>query len=495
MSAIALRTAILCGVVGLCACPGAGGGDSVSTTTAAGGSIGGNIAAGGNGAGGDAGSGGVAMNPCGTGCGNNELCDGAFAGTDDDCDGEVDEGCPCNAGAAQSCFKGDSAFLADPGCFPGTQKCNELAQWGPCVGGVHATEECFSGGVINCHPISSPPFVVVDLSTGLGTFGTGAVLETYEVACPPGVSPCPVATGSQYQPVVSGEYSVTYTKTLDNDATQSCTFPLFVGAPGLRVELSWEFDETLGSRTVDLDLHVHEPGDESPWGGTVGNAHDCAWSNCTARDFNPNNPDSARPQWFDPAGMPPDPVSWWQWPDFDANTCYFGPKGNGQEWQSIGMGCHNPRLDIDNFGCDPRVFNPNSTDFCNAENINIDYPPDDKWTRIAVNYWSNRQQSYDVHPEVRVYCNGSLAAELGPLGYDAPVTFTPSDGFGNGSGASAFWLAADVLFTPPDECGMGPRCVVKPIYEDETQKTPLMTSASTARQTWVGPPYPVVPDP
>lgn len=476
----------------LTACPAGGGGGTAGSGGGEGGGIGGNFLVGG--AGGAGGEGGVPQNPCGSGCGNKELCDGIYAGLDDDCDGQVDEGCMCHTGAAQSCFKGDPVFLNDPGCFAGTQKCTELGTWGACVGGVHATEMCFSGGVVGCHPISSPPFVVADLSEGIGTFGDNAVLETYDVACPPGVSPCPVATGNQYQPVVSGEYTVTYQKTIANNATEECTFPLFVGAPGLRVELSWEFEEGLGSETVDLDLHVHQPGDTNPWGGTTGNPHDCAWSNCTADDFDPASPSQSRPQWFSTTDMPPDPVSWWVAPTFEGNTCYFGPKGNGDEWQALGLGCHNPRLDIDNFLCDPTVTDPSDDEFCNAENVNIDFPPRDAWTRIAVNYWSNHGQSYDVHPLVRVYCDGALSAELGPLGYDAPVTFEPPGGNGNGSGGSVFWIAADVLFLPEDECATGPACVVKPIHADEDAKTPLFTTASVARLSFASPPYPELPN-
>ncbi len=477
-------------IAALIACPSGGEGDTTSVGPGGAGGLGGGFLVGG---GGDGGDGGVPQNPCGSGCGNKELCDGTFAGLDDDCDGTVDEGCPCNSGQAQSCFMGDPVFLNDPGCYSGTQKCTELGTWGPCVGGVHATEMCFSGGVLGCHPISSVPFVVVDLEEGLGTFGQGAVLESYDVACPPGVNPCPNPTGSQFQPLVSGEYTVTYQKTLANGGTDDCTFPLFVGAPGLRVELSWEFDDNLGSDTVDLDLHVHKPGDTNPWGGTTGNPFDCAWSNCTATDFDPIDPDDQRPEWFDPNNGPPQPVNWWKDPVFEENTCYFGPKGNGAEWVSLDMGCHNPRLDIDNFTCDPGVTDPNDDDFCNAENINIDYPPRDQWTRIAVNYWSNHGQHYDVHPVIKVYCDGELSAELGPLGYDGPVTFKPGDGLGNGSGSSLFWIAADVLFLPEDECATGPACVVKPVYADAAEKTPLFTSASVARLSFPGPPYPAIP--
>src|SRR5262245_50383465 len=52
------------------------------------------------------GSGGMPMNPCGTGCGDVELCDEDHLGFDDDCNGQVDEICMCGTGQAHFCFKG-----------------------------------------------------------------------------------------------------------------------------------------------------------------------------------------------------------------------------------------------------------------------------------------------------------------------------------------------------------------------------------------------------
>ncbi|MEZ4438386.1 MAG: hypothetical protein R3B72_04825 [Polyangiaceae bacterium] len=458
------------------------GGSGTGTTSSSGGSGDGGetLSFGGNGSGGD-GFGGNFMNPCDSSCGDTELCDGIHAGLDDDCDGQVDEGCNCSAGAAQSCFKGDPASINEPGCFPGTMKCTELGIWGPCVGGVHDTDNCadMSQG---CHPIQSAPFVTADLKNGTGTFSNDAISETFTVACPPGVSPCPAPNGNLFQPLQSGEYTVTYDKTTANGMDQ-CTFPLFVGAPGLRVELQWEWDPNLGSDTVDLDLHVHKPMDTTPWGGSAGNAVDCAYNNCTA--FNCGL--GLGPAWFNGVA-PPDPVQWYLDPVFENNTCYFGPKGNGAEWQGFGLGCHNPRLDIDNVFCDPTVTDPQNGSFCNPENINIDFPPKNQWTRIGVHYYSEHSQTYPVHPVVKVFCDGQLAAELGNQGFyspEAPITFNATDG------STRFWLVADVLF-PDDECNVG--CVVEPLYIDPVAKTPILTTTDIVTQSY-GPPYPPIPQP
>jgi hypothetical protein len=60
-----------------------------------------------------------------------ESCDGE----DNDCDGETDEGCECITGRTRSC--GTSVGL----CEEGIETCDESGRWGPCSGGVTATDE------------------------------------------------------------------------------------------------------------------------------------------------------------------------------------------------------------------------------------------------------------------------------------------------------------------------------------------------------------------
>ena len=434
------------------------------------------------------------VNPCGTQCGDSELCDTEHQGLDDDCDGQVDETCDCGAGEAHSCFKGDPSYLGSPGCFPGTMKCTENGLWGPCIGGVHATDDqtCFVNDQSSCHPLSVVPFQDVNLKDGTGSFSVGAVpgSEVWTVTCPPGVSPCPTPFGmspaDDFKPLQSGEYTVTYEKGVAGGGTASCTYPLFVGAPGLRVELSWEHE--LGGAGVDLDLHVHQPGTTTPW-SFEGLPQDCAWTNCTIETFKQN---FGGPDWFDGA-TPPDPVDWYEDPVFERNTCYFAPRGKGQEWQALGKGCHNPRLDLDNIACDPLVLDVDDDSFCAPENVNADFPPTSKWFRIGVHYFSNNGLAYEVHPRVKVFCEGALAADLGPAGYhdpEAPITFTPSDG--TGVGGNLFWLVADVAFVE-GTCGTR-SCVVQPLHVDPAAKTPLF-SLDLAAAVGFGPPYPPTPAP
>jgi hypothetical protein len=427
-------------------------------------------------------------------CGPAELCDPAHLGFDDDCNGQVDEGCPCQPGQAHWCFKGDPVYRGAPGCFDGTELCTSQGMWGPCIGGVHAVppDNCFLDDTSSCHALSATPYAVVDLSQGIGGFGMNAVpgSQSYAVACPEGVSQCPgVAAPAFFNPQQSGEYTVTYTKSVPGSPSPvSCTFPLIVAGPGLRVELSWEHHTS--DMGVDLDLHVHRPADTGPWGISPGVEQDCTWSNCTVTDFAPPaGPES--PSWFagSPA-MPPTPVNWYDAPVAAQNLCYNDPAGGGQVWQSLGMGCHDPRLDADDITCDDSVTDPSNPDFCAAENANIDYPPTKQWIRVAVDYYSNHGLSYDVHPEVKIFCDGGLAGDLGPHGYyapEAPVTFEPSDGASVGGSGNRFWIVADVMFESAP-CGRT-TCTVTPTYADPTALSPLLTLDTAATQTFA-PPYP-----
>ncbi len=465
-----------------------GGGDTGANNTGAGNQGGDNPGgAGGSGGGfnpvgGSGGEGGMIINPCGSECGPDELCDGADKGLDNDCDGEVDEGCSCTAGQISSCFKGDPSYLASPGCNAGSMSCTEQGFWGPCNGGTHADENCFENQV-GCHAINTAPFAPKDLTEGLGNFDDDPTItnETFVVTCPVGVTPCPTAMGSTYTALQSGEYSVTYTKTV-NGNDESCTFPLFVGARGLRVELSWNFVGSGGFfDSIDLDLHMKQPMSTAPWAVSGSNA-DCGWLNCRASDF--IGPFAAGPTWFSDTDMPPDPVNWYLDPILENNTCYYAPRGEGAIWSAAGQGCHSPRLDIDNVSCDTSVTDPEDDTFCAPENINIDFPPTGEWTRIGVHQYSN-SAGITALPNIKIFCDGALAANLGTTGFntpEAPMSFAPS-------ASNDFWLVADVLF---QDNGCIKECVVAPLYQDAAQKTPYVVTEASAESN-NGPTYPPLP--
>ena len=97
----------------------AGGTDETTSGGGQGGS--GGAAAGGNG-----GAGGATCTP------TDETCD-SF---DNDCDEEVDEGCPCVQGQTQPCYSGAQGTLGFGPCVAGQQACDETGAWGKCVGEV-----------------------------------------------------------------------------------------------------------------------------------------------------------------------------------------------------------------------------------------------------------------------------------------------------------------------------------------------------------------------
>lgn len=405
---------------------------------------------------------------CPSFCGEQESCDDANKGVDDNCDGTVDETCQCNPGEVYPCFRGDPALRNTPGCVDGSMQCNAAGIWGDCIGGLHASDGCDQAG--NCQAIEARPFVSVDLREGASVFDDDALNDSISVQCPPGINPCPAPQGDNFTALQSGEYTIHYSKTTTG-GTQECEYPLFVGAPGLRVELEWEWDPNLGPSTVDLDLRLHKPGDQSPWGGTA----DCAYDNCVASQYQPLG---FGVDWFGENSWLLDPV-------FANNTCYFGPKGQGAIWQSIGMGCHSPRLDLDNISCNPTVTDPQNSSFCGPENINIDAPPKDEWMRVAVQYYSNSSQSYDVHPKVKIYCDGRIAGNLGPTGFGTEaVTFAPS--FNKG-----YWLAADILFPSAQGDCTTPACIVRPLYSDTNLQTPVLLPSEAG--TIFGPDYAPIP--
>ncbi|TKD13271.1 MopE-related protein [Polyangium fumosum] len=89
---------------------------------------------GGMGGGGMGGGGGMACVPTPEVCGDNK---------DNNCDGEVDEGC-CTPGSTQACYTGPDGTMGVGACMAGVKTCNpDGLSYGPCVGEVvPGTQSC-----------------------------------------------------------------------------------------------------------------------------------------------------------------------------------------------------------------------------------------------------------------------------------------------------------------------------------------------------------------
>ena len=202
---------------------------------------------------------------------------------------------------------------------------------------------------------------------------------------------------------------------------------------------------------------------------------------CRAADFDPP-PGSSAPQWFSDTAMPPEPVNWYlNTSDPDQNTCYFAPRGEGAVWEDIGLGCHSPRLDIDNIDCNPNITDPSDDTFCAPENINVDYPPTDEWFRIGVHFYSGSMPE-DITPTVKIFCDGQLASVLGPEGYTNPVRLNESADYDD------MWMVADVLFR---DDGCVKECIVQPIHAVGTTN-PVIQTFGTYSGSFT-PAYPAIP--
>ncbi|MFU8802983.1 MAG: MopE-related protein [Bradymonadaceae bacterium] len=96
-----------------------------------------------------------------------ELCgpDGTGNGTDNNCNGIVDDGCGCTEGATRSC--GTSTGT----CEPGLQTCSSNT-WGPCEGATGPTTEVCDGQDNNCNGITDD-----GLLNACGTCGDSCYLH------------------------------------------------------------------------------------------------------------------------------------------------------------------------------------------------------------------------------------------------------------------------------------------------------------------------------
>jgi hypothetical protein len=191
----------------------------------------------------------------------------------------------------------------------------------------------------------------------------------------------------------SGAYRVTVRVVLEDGTTASCAWTVYVQGGGLRVELNW--DTMLDTRGgTDLDLHLHRwtrNGVDSPW---FEDDDDCYYLNCQPDDTYmwPGHPPSDLENCAD---APHGGGAYWRRlgycrnPRLDVDT-------NGTDG-----------------ACDSTVTDPNLEAYCAPENINVDDPILGMPYRIMVNYYNDHGYTGPTHPTVNVYCGGALRGSFG----------------------------------------------------------------------------------
>jgi len=359
---------------------------------------------------------------------------------DDDCDGRVDEGCPCTPGMVQSCFRGPPGRVHVGACADGMQQCegDEFGAWGDCIGGIEPASEICDGLDNDCNGCTDeiagciPPGVCpgpmdprvhegqpfVDYTIVGSDFYSGAATSwAWQITG----GPCDVilprrsfdVTGEStdtvvFHPTLSGDYHVRMTITQPNGVPFTCTWIIHVAGPGLRVEMC--YPESL---IDDLDLFVSRPGYSGDWYVDMMDAYApsasvCGWHDCEAEIRGVLRTGG------------PYPRADWGYAHSPLAACEGGPRG--PSWTTLGY-CANPRLDIDNNLSEGSGL---------PENINIDAPNEGDRFRVMVQNFSGRR----ARPVVNVYCGGRRVATHGP-----PPNFA---GFTGTVGIGAMWRVLDV---------------------------------------------------
>jgi hypothetical protein len=391
-------------------------------------------------------------------CGPVEVCGN---GEDDDCNGRVDEGCPCAPGSVQSCFDGPPGRRNVGACHDGAQTCSMAGTWGPCEGailpgadvcndadnlctGCSRQRECpiLCPGAGDARVPDGAPFRDYPLR-GRDFYRGAARAWRWSVRG----GPCDAITvrpsfalrdatraDATFVPQLSGEYTVTLQVESESGEMLSCSWVVHVAGPGVRVEMCYP-----ESDRYDLDLFVHRPGSDAPWYRDFArNAHwptndVCGWHNCEAhlRGVGTGFPaeEVPRADW----GYAPSPLS----------ECEHTPYGH--EWRALGY-CANPRLDLDNNLAEGRGV---------PENINIDTPRDGDTFRVMVQNFSG----WRSRPLVNVYCGGRRVATFG-----APPDEVPRfEGLPGRDAIGTMWRVADIT-AHVDAAGDTTGCAVELLH-------------------------------
>ncbi|MBN1947821.1 MAG: hypothetical protein JW797_19295 [Bradymonadales bacterium] len=373
-----------------------------------------------------------------------EICGNGF---DDNCDGQVDEGCSCSPeGGTQYCYPGDPSHLSVPNttCQPGTQTCH-LEFWGDCEDAVGPEPADYCGDLLdnNCNGEIDEGCGVSDPIATCPEDFTGPVLNRYTLtgiysdpnsipmataiwsmlSAPPGHSYDVTTTGLSltFFADVTGDYHFRLTVENIEGGTDSCETTFTATTEDiLRIELTWYLEEEPEgpcptTDKTDLDLHLRRnPTGDYPYYDSDDN---CYWDNCATcqRSYT----DLARERFCrDFIDSPP------------AGLCTEGQPCPPPQlhWGGDDDLFNDPRLDLDD------------VDGCGPENVNIREPMEGIY-RVGVHFYDpyapSPQQGnpVDATARVRILCQGS------EIFLSEGVVLTASGAYLNGND---FWEVGDL---------------------------------------------------
>ena len=406
---------------------------------------------------------------------DSEAASGLCNGLDDDCDGKVDEGCPCKAGETQACFSGPRNFRKVGTCADGVQTCivqmrAGQGDWGKsqCVGQILPSQDVCDNADNKCNGCAdhnlccTPP---IDCAYKLDVDAAGnpdpflpfkykiidgkqiyrkyddADTATWEWTLSKG--PCDIVL-NKVNSFVKGGKTLEEVGDINTDNGVQNTVVSGVGMSQFKVKfrLSGSYNlhlkvtrengevyecewiirvvsnglrvELCWDRTgsVDIDLHMGKNGVTKAGTNSDG---------CDSTTYPGWGSDTAcfyhsmKPNW----GY--------------ATTANYDKDGN---WQTS---MNNPRLDIDNIST---VGIP--------ENINIDNPVNNDTFRVLVRHFS-ATQSTETHPVVNIYCGGTRKAT-----YGTAESGTQLSGFKNQDDS---WKVVEIKWkgaADSDECELTP---------------------------------------